>query len=140
MNHHHHANRNTPARTGAAGVIILLVILIAIAIAAYLIAMPGGTADQAKQATDTAQNLSIDLQARSLAQAVTAHRLQNNAYPAAIGDLSAAPAAFEDPWGTQLRFTIDTDATPNTITVRSAGPDARWNTPDDRSTERPLSF
>lgn len=140
----------TPRHTrnnGWAG-IGLLILLIAVAIILYLVAKPAGgpgspagIAQQAIDTKQTADTFSIGVQAKALADAVAVYRLaNNNTNPDSTDDLTGSARAYQDPWGTPLRFTITGQRRDLAITVRSAGPDTEWDTEDDIETTRPLSF
>jgi len=129
-----------PRNRGSAGA-LLLILLLAVAIILALVFMPGGTAQQAQQTQQSAQRLSIDIQAKSVADAVIAYRLaNNNQLPSSISDLPGPTSAYRDPWDTTFRMNLDDAASPPTLTLRSAGPDTAWDTDDDLTATRQLPF
>ncbi len=130
------------ARRGGAGVFLLLV-LIAVALVFALMFMPGGSAEQAKETRDRAQEFSIDIQARQMAIQIGAFRMANQGRdPADLDELTGgASSAYADPWGTELRFEIRGEGRgPGVVVVESAGPDGAFGTADDLVSEQRLSL
>jgi len=129
-------------RRGGAG-IFLLIVLIAVALMFALMFMPGGSAEQAVETRDRAQEFSIDIQARQMAIQIAAFRMANQGRdPADLDELTGgASSSYTDPWGTELQFAVrDEGRGPGVVVVESAGPDGEFGTEDDLVSEQRLSL
>lgn len=123
----------------------LIGVLVVLAIVLYLMfGTSGGTSymDEANEAREQGQKLSIDVQAQQLYTSVTQYQIANGSLPQSMEDLGAPAGAFVDPWGQQVRFTCEEDARARkgVLRVESAGPDGEFGTGDDVVAERELAM
>jgi len=152
--------RKTAERGGMGAGAGILGMLVAVALMMYLMVGPmgggggaaapgggggggGGTSYLGAVAgsQQRARQFSVETKHYALMQMMTSYNLEHDSYPETFADMDQENhPAWNDAWGTQLRFSVDETVTPAMMTVESAGRDTTWGTPDDLSHTAPLAF
>ena len=130
------------ARRGAVGVFLLL-LLVAVAIVLVLVFMPGGSAETALDAKESAEESVALFSGAAVATDVRGYIALNGEAPASLEELEEYRGGrYVDPWGTAMRVEFNADARGRvtTVTVLSAGADEEWGTDDDQRSEHPVGF
>jgi len=129
-------------RRGAAGAFLLLV-LIAVGIVLLITFMPGGSAETALEAKESAETQVAMFSADAVVRDAQGYIALNGEPPADIDDLvEYRGSGYPDPWGTEMRVEVERSDRGRTgvMTIRSAGPDGEWETEDDLSSEHELRW
>ena len=128
------------SRRGAAGVFVLLV-LVSVAIVLVVVFMPGGSAETALEARESAETSVARFSGAAVATDVHGYIALNGAAPTSMDDLvDYRGGAYVDPWGAPMRveFHRNDRGRVGSITVHSAGPDGEWNTEDDQRSDHDI--
>jgi hypothetical protein len=87
-----------------------------------------------------AKGLASQLNTKQIATLAAQYRQTNNKLPASVADLEAPAPIITDQWGTTVAISFQEVGASTKMSVRSAGPDAQMNTPDDVVTSEDLPF
>jgi len=123
----------------------LIGLLVVVAIVLYLMFGTGGTGtsymEQVGETRDSGRKLAMDINTRDLVTMIATHQMNTGELPADMAALEAPPGSFDDPWGTQLRFSYEDERAPTpTVLITSAGPDLEFDTEDDVLKRERLPF
>ncbi len=100
----------------------------------------GGYVGAVANSRKSGKALASQLNTKQIASLAAQYRQTYNKLPASVADLEAPAPTITDQWGTMVAISFQDVGAATKMSVRSAGPDAQMNTPDDVVTTEDLPF
>lgn len=100
----------------------------------------GGYVGAVANSRKSGKALASQLNTKQIATLAAQYRQTNNKLPASVADLEAPAPTITDQWGSTVAISFQEVGAATKMSVRSAGPDAQMNTPDDVVTTEDLPF